>query len=287
MAELTAEELEAKKKEEEAASSQAKDKATLATLKKQQEDQATKPGELTDAQKLRIFEIQTKTVKDQGARLTATENELVRLKEEADKVAAPTMEESAKKFYADPIGVMREEFAKVVAPLNAFKDRFESDTEYTRIKRSLMTNPAYAQHLNNPQFSAIIDELIAEGQRLGTDVNENIVEAAIVHTIGSIAVGKVVIDPVKVLGDENEKGGEKKVETTQGNETGFIPPYLAPSSPPQKSLGKEKVYRELTENEARLARERNMSPEVYLDWLEVDSADIIDSKIGMKKEEGK
>ena len=79
MAELTAEELEAKKKEEELASSQEKDKATLATLKKQQEDQATKSGELSDAQKLRIFELQTNTVKDQGTRLTDTENELAEL----------------------------------------------------------------------------------------------------------------------------------------------------------------------------------------------------------------
>ena len=284
MPELTAEELEAKKKEEEKASSQEKDKATLATLKKQQEDQATKPGELSDAQKLRIFEIQTKTVKDQGARLTATENELAELKTKAEEATAPTMEESAKKFYADPVGVMKEAMAEVVAPLNAFKDRFESDNEYTRIKRGLMTNPAYAQHLNNPQFSAIIDAIIAEGQKLGTDVSENTVEAAIVHTIGSIAVGNVTIDPIKAPG--NEEGGEKKVDTTKGNEVGFIPPYLAPSSPPQKKSGKEKVYRELTENEARLARERNMSKEVYLDWLEVDSADVIDSKVGIPEKKG-
>ena len=284
MPELTAEELEAKKKEEELASLQAKDKATQETLKKQQEDQATKSGELTDAQKLRIFEIQTKTVKDQGTRLTATENELAKLKAKAEEEPATTVEESAKKFYADPIGVMREEFAKVVAPLNAFKDRFESDTAYVRIKRSLMTNPVYAQQLNNPQFAAIIDELMAEGQKIGAEVSENTVEAAIVHTIGSIAVGNVTIDPIKAPG--NEESGEKKVDTTKGNEVGFIPPYLAPSSPPQKKSGKEKVYRELTENEARLARERNMSPEVYLDWLEVDSADIIDSKIGMTEKKG-
>ncbi|MEK0326937.1 MAG: hypothetical protein QQN63_14665, partial [Nitrosopumilus sp.] len=173
-----------------------------------------------------------------------------------------TVEESTKKFYADPIAVMREEFAKVVAPLNAFKDRFESDTAYVRIKRSLMTNPAYAQHLNNPQFAAIIDELMAEGQKIGAEVSENTVEAAIVHTIGSIAVGKVVIDPVKAP-DETGEGKETKVES-KTNEAGFIPPYLASSSPPHKTTGKEKVYRELTENEARLAKERGMSPEVYL-----------------------
>ncbi|KKM71898.1 hypothetical protein LCGC14_1425850, partial [marine sediment metagenome] len=33
--------------------------------------------------------------------------------------------------------------------------------------------------------------------------------------------------------------------------------------------------------EARLAKERNMSKEAYLDWLEVDSSDVIDSKIGI------
>lgn len=278
MPELTAEEL--KKKEEEEASSQQKEKVTSATSTSQQEDLSTKTDELTDAQKLRIFEISQKTVREQGARLTATERELAELKSKAEEKEAPTTEESAKGFYADPVGTMKKAMAEMVAPLNEFKDRFESNTEYARIKRGLMVNPAYAQHLNNPQVTAIVDEIISEGTRAGIQVSEDNVIAALKHTIGSVAVGDIVLETVKT---ENKEEGGKEVKEGK-RESPFIPPYLAPSSPPHKKRGEEKQYRELTENEARLARERGQSKEEYLDWLEVDPADVIDSKIGMKEE---
>ena len=277
MPELTAEE-QKKKEEEEKLSSQSEEKVTSATSKSQQQDQ------LTDAQKLRVYEIQTKTVRDQGARLSAAEKELAELKTKAEEVAAPTLEESAKRFYADPVGTMKEAMAEMVAPLNKFKDRFESESEYAKIKRGFSSNPAFAKHLSNPQFVSVIDGIIAEGQKAGAEINTNNVEAAIIHTIGSIAVGAVVIDPIKPNGSEENKGEETKVET--GNEAGFIPPYLAPGSPPQRKTSADKQYRELTENEARLARERGMTKEQYLDWLVVDPADVIDSKIGIPEKKG-
>lgn len=278
MPELTAEEKK-KKEEEENLSSQNEGKATSATSTSPQKDQ------LTDAQKLRVYEIQTKTVRDQGARLSAAESELAELKTKSEEVAAPTLEESAKRFYADPVGTMKEAMAEMVAPLNAFKDRFESDSEYTKIKRSFATNPAFAEHLSNPQFVGVVDDIMAEGQKIGTKINANNVEAAIIHTIGSIAVGNVVIDPIKPDGGEENKGEEVKVDD-KGNEAGFIPPYLAPGSPPQRKTSTEKQYRELTENEARLARERGQTKEEYLNWLEVDPADVIDSKIGIPEKKG-
>ena len=273
----TPEQLEAQKKkeEEEAASLLKEGKVTSPILKKQPTDPPTKE-EFTDAQKLRIFEIQQKTVREQGARLTQTENELAALKAKQEEEVKPTMEESAKKFYADPVGVMKEALEAAVAPLNAFKDRFEGEADYVRIKKGLMSNPVYAQHLNNPQFAGIIDELIADGQRgTGIEVSERIVEAAIKHTLGSIVAGDIVIAPVK--GVTTEETTEAKTE----EENKLIPPYLQPSSPPQKSRTTEKQYRDLTENEARLAKEKGQTKEQYLDWLEVDPADVIDSKIGI------
>jgi hypothetical protein len=279
MPELTAEELEAKKKEEEEASSQKKEKVISPILKKEPEDPVTKDGELNDAQKLRIYEIQTKTVKDQGARLSAAETELAELRAAKEEAAKPTVEESAKDFYANPAKAIKDALAEAIAPLNVFKDRFESDSEYTRIKKGLMVNPVFAQHLANPEFSAIIDELVSEGAKAGSKVSEGMVEAAIKHTIGSIVTGDVVLSPVK--GSETTvEGKELEREDTQ------IPPYLAPSSPPHKKVVEGKQYRDLTENEARLAKERNMSKEVYLDWLEVDPSDVIDSKIGIPAKKG-
>lgn len=288
MAELTAEELEVKKKEEEEkASLLKKEKATSVISTSPPGDPVTKPGELTDAQKLKIFEIQTRTVKDQGARLTATENELAKLKSEREEASKPTIEESAKTFYANPMKAIEEALEKAVAPLHEFKNRFESDSEYEKIKKGLMVNPVYAQHLDNAEFASIIDDLINEGTRSGIEISVGNVEAAIKHTIGSIVTGDIVLTPVK--GSETVvKGVETKVEVKEGQREDMqIPPYLAPSSPPYKKAADVKQYRELTENEARLARERGQSKEEYLDWLEVDPADVIDSKIGMPvKKEG-
>ncbi len=279
----TPEEIAAQKKEEEEkASLLLKEKATSQTLTKPPTDPLTKE-ELSDAQKLRIFEIQQKTVREQGARLTQTENELRALKAKQEEEVKPTVDESAKAFYANPMAAIHEALEKAVAPLNEFKNRYEGEADYVRIKKGLMSNPVYAQHLANPQFAGIIDDLIADGQRgTGIQVNEQIVEAAIKHTLGGIVAGDVVIAPVAGVTTE-EKPGTKIEE-----ENKLIPPYLQPSSPPQRKTTTEKQYRDLTENEARLAKERGMSKQEYLDWLEVDPSDVIDSKIGIpEKKEGK
>ena len=277
--ELTAEEIEAKKQEELKASSLAKEKVTQATSTSPPKDPST---DLTDVQRLKIFDIQQKTVREQGARLSATERELAELKLQKEEAAKPTIEEAAKAFYANPAKMIEEALEKAIAPLNAFKDRFESDSEYDRIKKGLMSNPIFAQHLSNPQFAQIVDEIVLEGQRTGAAINKDSVVAVIKHTIGEIAVGDIVINPVK--GTEVE--GKTDLETKEGDKV--IPPYLQPSSPPQKKKSDEKHYRDLTENEARLARERGMTKEQYLDWQEIDPSEVIDSKIGIppKKEGG-
>ncbi len=273
--ELTAEQIEeAKKKEEEARSLQKEEKATSPTLTSPPKDQ------LTDAQKLKIFELQTKTVRDQGASLARLKKDFDELKAKKEEENQPTLDERSKGFYADPVKIIREELQKAIAPLNEFKNRFESDSEYDRIKKGLKANPVFAEHLSNPQFESVVDQLIAEGQRTGVQLNENIVIATIKHTIGDVVTGELVLDIPKKTG--NETGNENKKE-----EERMIPPYLAPSSPPQKTRGTEKQYRDLTENEDRLRRERGMTKEQYLNWLEVDSNDVIDSKIGIKAEEKK
>ena len=170
---LTAEEVKAKEEAELKASLLAKEKVTQVTLTKEQQDQAIKDKELSDAQKLRIYEIQQKTVREQGARLSKTEKELSELKAAKEEAAKPTVTESSKAFYANPVKMIEEALEKAIAPLNAFKDRFESDSEYVRIKRNLMTNPVFAQHLSNPQFASVVDEIVLAGQKAGTVVTED------------------------------------------------------------------------------------------------------------------
>ncbi|KKM85637.1 hypothetical protein LCGC14_1287040 [marine sediment metagenome] len=278
----TAEELKAK--EEEETSSQVKEKVTSQILKSTQKDQSTevKSGELSDAQKLKIYEIQSKTVREQGARLSATEKELAELRAAKEEAAKPTVEESAKSFYADPTKAIKDALALAIAPLNEFKDRIESETSYDRIKKNLMANPVYAQHLGNAQFSAVVDALVAEGQKTTGQVTEAMVEATIKHTIGSVVTGDIVLTPVK----GSETNETLTTDRAKEEETKLIPPYLHPSSPPFRKADDKKQYRDLTENEARLAKERGMTKEQYLDWLVVDPSDVIDSKIGVPEKGG-
>ncbi len=278
----TAEELKAK--EEEKASLLVKEKATSQTLKSTQTDPSTevKSGELSDAQKLKIYEIQSKTVREQGARLSATEKELAELRAAKEEAAKPTVEESAKSFYADPAKAIKDALAEAIAPLNEFKDRVESETSYDRIKKNLMANPVYAQHLGNAQFSAVVDALVAEGQKTTGQVTEAMVEATIKHTIGSVVTGDIVLTPVK----GSETNETLTTDRSKEEEAKLIPPYLQPSSPPFRKADDKKQYRDLTENEARLAKERGMTKEQYLDWLVVDPSDVIDSKIGVPEKGG-
>ena len=205
--ELTAEQIEeAKKKvEEEARSSQNEEKVISPTSTSTQKDQ------LTEAQKLKIFDLQTKTVRDQGAKITQVQRELDELKAQKKEEDKPTVEESAKKFYADPVAVMREELQKAIAPLNKFKDRFESDNEYDGIKKRLKVNPAFSEHLSNPQFEAAVDALIADGQKTGIKLSDDIVIATIKHTIGDVVTGELVLDSIKTE-DKTKKNEEERNE---------------------------------------------------------------------------
>jgi hypothetical protein len=60
------------------------------------------------------------------------------------------------------------------------------------------------------------------------------------------------------------------------------PPHLRPSAPavPGHERPTSPPLRDLTENEARLARERGMTKEAFLSWIDVPADQVVHSKIG-------
>ncbi len=259
-----------------------KEKVIPPTLKEPPTDPPTKTAE-----QVQIEEYQKKEAAYQ-ARQRDTDNKLTQLtqvveKLVTDKNAPPptTPEEDAKDFYRDPKKVIREVMQETVAPLNAFKDEFQGDSAYSRLKTQYKADPRFAAYFQRQGFEGMIDQVINQSMRNGVTISDEFVVSVLTHTAGQIAVGTVQMpDPIA---DANltptPTPGVPLVDER------LIPPYLQPSSPPAVHRGAEpKRHRELTENEDRVRRERNMSVEDWWAWMELDSKDVIGSKIGIPQE---
>lgn len=255
--------------------------------KEPQGDPPTDPPVKTPEQ-LQIEEYQRKEQaylqrqRDQDAKLaqlTQTVDELV-----TKKNAPPptTPEEDAKDFYRDPKKVIREVMQETVAPLNAFKDTYEGNSTYSRLKTQYKADPRFAPYFRREGFEQAIDQLITQSQRNGVTISGEFVESVLTHTAGQIAVGTVQMpDPIADANNQDPNN------PTPGDTDPVrqIPPYLAPSAPPMRRPSNDPPkHRQLTENEDRVRRERNMSVEDWWTWMEMDSKDVIDSKVGIPQE---
>lgn len=203
------------------------------------------------------------------AELTANMNKLV-----ADRNKKPTQtpDEAAKEFYKNPRKVIQDVMAETVAPLNAFRESFESDSAYAKLKAQYKTDPRFAAYFQRPGFEGVIDSVVEEATKNGADISSMFIESAITHTIGQVAVGSVQFpDPI--------------AEANRQQETpAMIPPYLAPSSPPAAHRTAPKNERRaLNENEDRIRREQKMSVEEWWQWMDMDSKDVVGSQVGLEK----
>lgn len=203
------------------------------------------------------------------AELTANVNKLVT---EKAKKPTQTPDEAAKEFYKNPRKVIQDVMAETVAPLNAFRESFESDSAYAKLKAQFKADPRYAAYFQRQGFEGLIDSVVEESTKNGVEISPLFIESAITHTIGQVAVGTVQFpDPI--------------AEAAKPEETpAMIPPYLAPSSPPavRRSAPKNE-HRELTEQEDRIRREQDMSVAEWWEWMEMPSTGVIDSKVGIEE----
>lgn len=220
----------------------------------------------------------------QIAELKNTVNALI-----ADKNKPPprTPDEAAKEFYKDPEKVIRGVMEETVAPLNEFKNSFESESAYTQLKREYRADARYAEYFKRPGFETMIDTVVREASKKNVAVTAQFVESAITHTIGQVATGTVQFpDPVaETLPPkfDSQTGAPIVTPPADPNPANqMIPPYLAPSSPPSPGPSNQAPRRrELTENEDRIRREQNMSVEDWWKWQDMDSKDVVDSKVGV------
>lgn len=219
--------------------------------------------------------------RDQDAKLTQLTSVVEKLVIEKSAPPPTTPEEDAKAFYRDPKAVIRETMEEVVKPLNAFKDSFENDSTYTRLKNQFRTDPRFAAYFQRQGFEETIDAVVNQAQQNGTPISEMFVESALTHTAGQIAVGTVQMpDPIADanLQANPPQPGVPPVDNRQ------IPPYLQPSAPPSVHRTPDGPKRRaLTENEDRIRRENGQSVEDWWEFMEMPSTGVVDSKVGLPK----
>ncbi len=217
--------------------------------------------------------------RDQDAKLTQLTSVVEKLVTDKNAPPPTTPEEDAKDFYRDPKRVIREVMEETVKPLNEFKNTFEGDSAYSRLKTNYKADPRFTSYFQRPGFEQMIDQVISQSQKNGVTISNEFVESVLTHTAGQIAVGTVQMpDPIA---DANRDPNNPTPENPPVDNR-MIPPYLQPSAPPSVQHRNEAPKRrQLNENEDRIRRENGQSLEDWWSFMEMDSKDVVDSRVGI------
>ena len=195
----------------------------------------------------------------------------------------PSREDQNQRFWKDPVGVVGEliqgELKKTVDPINQYIAGQRTETAYDRMKARLKGE--YGDLW--PHIEGEVDRFVQAASGAGNQINDDLLNVAALAATGAYHRGLL--------------GGPHSGEAPNGTPPAppqappqpappvsrdMTPPHLRPSAPsvPGHERPQGRQYRDLTENEARLARERGMTKEAFLDWIEVPPDQVVHSKIG-------
>lgn len=202
--------------------------------------------------------------------------------------APPEAEITAEEYYKDPIAAQRrlinEALERTVKPL---ANEFYKMQAFSRLDQII------GQFKNDARFSPQWDNGVEqyvrnEAARLNPDhLNEQNVGAIVLVAIGMKASGLLAGSTPTSAPAPKNNNPTPTPSSTVPNRSDIVPPYLAPSSTPSAdSNSNSKKRRELNEHELRLAREKKMTPEQYLDWLDVPASAVVASEIGRPPKTG-
>lgn len=242
--------------------------------------------ELTQEQ--RIIAAQEATLRDQHRQLTELTQRQRSLDERVtrtEKGPEPTEADLNENFWKNPTGVLggliERELAKTVAPINERLNKISQSGQLTEYDRAKLEIKKQYEDIWD-QIEPHIDEWARGATAAGTEVNEQLLNLAALTASGAYYRGQLpgmterpTAAPAAPPAREPAPPGDRTVAT---------PPHLRPSAPPVPGQDRPaaKEVRALTENEARLARERKQTPEEYLAWLEVPPEQVVHSQVGRK-----
>jgi len=191
----------------------------------------------------------------------------------------PSRDDQNQAFWKDPIGLMtnliQTELKKTVDPINQYISGQRVETAYDRAKGRLKTEYGDLWPTIEPE----VDRFITAAAQSGNEVNDQLLNVAALAATGAYHRG--------LLGPTSpQPSGAPPAPPTPLTPAARIdmtaPPHLRPSAPviPGHEREQKPEARALTENEARLARERGQTPEQFLAWIEVPPDQVVHSKIG-------
>lgn len=223
------------------------------------------------------------TLREQAQSLKAQNEAIARLNEQATVGTRESNrqydpENDRVKFLSDPRSIVREEVAtlkgdleQTVKPLLDFVQEFRGQNTATRIKSKVANDPRFSSFAKDKHIDAYVDQALASVPA-GTQISEALVTQAYVAAIGAQTAGFIP----KESGSTNTPPSPSNPRPPVTN-----PPYIPPSSaaPPRRAAGEDNL-RDLTENEERMRRERNMTKKDFLAWLDTPADQVVNTKIG-------
>jgi len=239
------------------------------------------PTEPTREQKL--IAAQEQVLREQQQELTRLRQTQrgIETRVQAIESPAPSREDFNRQFWQDPMSIvdtLKAELAKTVEPINQYISGQRTETQYDRLKIELKSQFSDVW----PHIEREVDRFVEAAAGAGNEVNAQLLNVAALAATGAFHRG--------LLGDNSSlspappapPAPTPPASPAQPRADMTTPPHLRPSAPtpPGHEQPQKPPTRELSENEKRLARERSMTPEQFLSWIEVPPDQVVHSKIG-------
>jgi hypothetical protein len=193
---------------------------------------------------------------------------------------------------SNPSNVIGAEIEKRLQPITGFIASLQQNNLYTQLKDTFKRHPQFASFFTIPNAENLLDQQVAQ-MPAGT-LNTNSLAGMITQIFGYMSFNgmvpqqQVVNNPQQPINQFNQQQQQQPINNIQQpNNMNNVPPHLRPSAPPMpngmqgpNTTPKGNPRRPLTELEKRVARENNMSADDYIDWITVDSTQVVRSDVG-------
>src|SRR5678810_134755 len=228
-------------------------------------------------------------IREQNARIQALQDQLIAAKSAPPPSApAPTEEELNKNFYENPARFFAERENKIqkmleqtVAPLQEQYQTFKRDSVIDGFIAQAKIDPRIAGSWN-PQLESYVRTELAKMPP--AQVNENAFIQIAVMGVGLQSLKQL---PGSLPNSNTNVPPAAPAPTNLPSNSSVIPPHMRPTPTPPTPVNtgaNGKQYRDLTEDEARLAREMRMTKEEYLDFMSLDKNAVVSSTIGRRQQ---
>lgn len=228
-----------------------------------------------------VHSLYRQTLQEAENRRLQTERELENLRNSQHQIA-PIPEDQL-----TPTQLIERAIASQVTPLRTQFDSFmqsQQQNVYQSIKDRFRQLPQFA-----PFFSQLEPHI--DNEMRGKTIDVETVQNAIATVIGRIQMQQALNPPVNPNPVPNNNPQQQQFQQQQqpnNPQQNLRPPHLQPSAPPlpnrngnQNLTPGGNVRYQLTELQARVARENKLTPDQYIDWSNETPENVVHSRIGL------